>query len=65
MSNSAWKRENTVQIALRFTRNSGIPEALQKMTEKTGEKGTMYIRRVVTESLIRDGFISEKMEEDK
>lgn len=57
MSTEKWKAENTLRLCVRVTKSSGIPGALQKMTEKTGESYPQYIRRVVTESLIRDGFL--------
>lgn len=59
MSNESWKAENTVRYHFRLSKNTGIPEALRTMTEKTGESEMQYIRRVVTESLIRDGFLSK------
>lgn len=65
MSSEAWKKENTVRYHFRISKNTGIPEALQKMTEKTGENEMVYIRRVVTESLIRDGFLQEKVKVKK
>ena len=60
MSSTAWKKENTVQILLRIVKSSGVPDALQKMTEETGENATVYIRRVVSEALKRDGFLKEE-----
>lgn len=60
MSNETWKAENTIRYHFRISKNTGIPEALQKMTEKTGETDLQYIRRVVTESLIHDGFLKIK-----
>ena len=57
MSTEAWKAENTVRYHFRLSKNTGIPDALRKMTEKTGETDIAYIRRVVTESLIRDGYL--------
>ena len=59
MSTEAWKAENTLRLCVRVTKSSGIPGALQKMTDTTGESYPQYIRRVVTESLIRDGFLSK------
>lgn len=64
MGSQAWNRKNSILIALRFVNNSGIPQALRAMTDNTGEKDTEYIRRVVTESLKRDGFLPEKAKED-
>ena len=59
MSTEAWKAENTVRYHFRLSKNTGIPGALQKMTEKTGESDLAYIRRVVTDALIRDGFLQK------
>lgn len=57
MSTEVWKAENTVQYHFRIAKSTGIPEALRKMRESTGESDLSYIRRVVTESLIRDGYL--------
>lgn len=59
VSTEAWKAENSLRLCVRVTKNSGIPVALQKMTEATGESCPQYIRRVITESLIRDGFLQK------
>ena len=55
-----WMAENTVRMTLRFTNNSGIPAALQKMTDQTGMKATEYIRKVVIESLEFDGYLTHE-----
>lgn len=60
MSDDRWKAENTVRYHFRISKNTGIPDALRIMTEKTGETDLAYIRRVVTESLKRDGFLRDK-----
>lgn len=60
MSTDKWKAENTVRYHFRISKNTGIPEAFRIMTEKTGETDLAYIRRVVTESLKRDGFLRDK-----
>lgn len=65
MSSDAWKRENTVRYNIRMTICSGIPEALQKMTERTGETATEYMRRVVRESLIANGYLTENSMPEK
>ena len=59
MSSEAWKHENTVRYHFRLSKNTGVPDALKSMTEKTGESEMAYIRRVVIESLQRDGFMPE------
>ena len=53
-----WIKENTVMIRVQFTNNSGVPAALQKMTEQTGMKPTEYARKVITESLEFDGYLT-------
>jgi hypothetical protein len=65
MSNEKWKAENTVRYHFRLSKNTGVPEALQKMRETTGETELEYIRRVVTESLIRDGFVPKPKPREK
>ena len=62
MSSQAWKKENTQVFYIRTAKKGGIAEALRTMTEKTGEKDTVYIRRILTERLIADGYMSEKSE---
>ena len=61
-SNQRWKKENTQVIYLRVTKLSGIPEALRKMTEKTGLSASVYVRKILEESLCKDGFMPEKSE---
>ena len=63
MSSDAWKKENTVQILLRVTRSSGIPDALRKMQEKTGIATSEYIRKILRENLVKDGYLSENQPE--
>lgn len=65
MSNEVWKAENSLRLCVRVTKNSGIPGALQKMQETTGESYPQYIRRVVTEALIRDGFLPKPTPREK
>lgn len=63
MSMDAWKKANTKQILLRVTYASGIPDALEKVKAETGEDATVYIRRILQASLIRDGYMSENHEQ--
>lgn len=58
--NEQWKRENTKSWLLRFTKNSGVLDALQKMEAETGETQKEYIRRSVVEALIADGYLEQK-----
>ena len=60
MSNEKWKDANTTRYYLRVANSTGIPGALKKMSEKTGITDLQYIRQVVTESLIRDGYLEVK-----
>jgi len=60
VSSQAWKKENTKVFYIRTTKKSGLDEALRVMAEKTGEKDTAYIRRVITERLIADGYLTVK-----
>lgn len=57
LSSEAWKAENTVRYHFRLSKNTGVPDALKTMTGKTGETETQYIRRVVIDALIRDGYL--------
>lgn len=57
MSSQAWKKENTQVFYIRTAKKGGIAEALRIMTEMTGEKDTVYIRRILTERLIADGYM--------
>ena len=55
---SQWNNEHSQLVAVRFSDNSGVPAALQKMTEQTGLKPTEYARKVITESLEFDGYLT-------
>ena len=59
----AWNKENSVLFGIRFTKNSGIPDALRVMHDKTGEREQEYIRRAIVEALTRDGYISHDKKE--
>jgi hypothetical protein len=60
MSTDKWRNENTTRYYLRVANSTGIPDALKKMSVKTGITELKYIREVVTESLIRDGYLEVK-----
>lgn len=64
MSSQAWKKKNTQVFYIRTMNNSDIAEAMRIMTEKTGEKDTVYIRRILRERLIADGFMPENKAEE-
>ena len=49
-----------LRVSVAFTNKSGIPEALRKMEEATGEKRLDYIRRAVKEQLEFDGWLNQE-----
>lgn len=55
-----WSAENMLKISIAFTNKSGMPEALRKMEDATGEKRTDYIRRAVKEQLEFDGWLNQE-----
>lgn len=60
MSTDKWKKENCVSFLLRFTNNSGVPDALKMVENKGEETAKEYIRRSVIEALERDGYLKRK-----
>lgn len=56
-----WNEENTVNISLRPTAKSGIPDALRKMTEATGMTANQYTRQILEEMLRLDGYLDPEM----
>lgn len=56
-----WARENTVNISLRPTAKSGIPDALRKMTEATGMTANQYTRQILEEMLRLDGYLDPEL----
>ena len=46
-----WIRKNTISVSLRFTLNSGIPQALKAVCEQTGTSETQYVRNAVIQAL--------------
>lgn len=55
-----WSAENMLKMSIAFTKKSGMPEALRKMEEATGEKRIDYIRRAVKEQLEFDGWLKQE-----
>lgn len=53
-----WAAQNMVKINIALTQKSGIPDALQRMQEATGEKPLDYIRRALIEQLKFDGWLT-------
>ncbi len=54
-----WNARNTIRMTMRFTLNSGIPQALKKVCEQTGISETQYVRNAVIQALQWDGFNPE------
>lgn len=55
-----WKRENTVQIAIRLGKMSSAMVALEKAMAETGLSKAGYATQALKEKLIRDGYLSEE-----
>ena len=58
--NLQFHRENYVQLNLKIRKDSGIIDALNLMTELTGMPKTEYIRDVLVDRLLEDGYMPEK-----
>lgn len=65
MSSDAWKRDNTMQFAIRIGKNSDIAIALRKMQEETGVAPSVFVREAMREKLIRNGYLTENSMPEK
>lgn len=67
MSTAKWRNEwiknNTQMIGVRYKKDASEYKALQEAVKETGTKQVEYIKSAVRERLIREGYLSEKMEE--
>lgn len=54
-----WKRENTRSVSIVFTKSSGVSDALDKMSEKTGIRPIQYARTALVEKLKEDGYLEK------
>ena len=63
--NDLWKRENTRLIQIRIANSSGIPDALDRMTEEKGISATQYMREALLDKLAADGYIKLEVVEIK
>lgn len=63
VSTNAWKKENTSQFNLRFTNASGIPAAVSQAAEKQGLAPVEYLKTIIREKLIADGYLSSEPEQ--
>lgn len=48
------------QRGLKIRKDSGIPEALERMSSETGIGMSTYIIACIREALIRDGYLKEE-----
>lgn len=62
MSNYAWKKENTTRYFLQFTNASGVPAAVSQAAEKQGLAPVEYLKTIIREKLIADGYLSSSDE---
>ena len=52
-----WAKRETVQYALRFMKSTGVPAALEKATQETGETTPEYLKRAIVQRLQKEGFL--------
>ena len=57
--------QKNLRITIYFQNHTGIPEALRKMQELTGETPQAYIKRIVAEQLEYEGFYKPPNPMDK
>ena len=57
MSTDTWKKENTMQCAVRIQNATGIPGAMENAMAETGLTRNAYIIEAIREKLIRDGYL--------
>lgn len=61
MSTDGWKKENTIRIRVMFTNNSGVPQALRRMTDQTRKTTNDYVREVIIDALRTDGYLEKQL----
>lgn len=49
---------------IKIRKDSGVPEALEDMTNRSGIPVSKYIIQALTEKLIRDGYLQEQQPEE-
>lgn len=57
MSTDTWKKENTKECRVRLTKHSPLFVALQNAITSECMTESQYIRKALTEKLIRDGYL--------
>lgn len=59
ISDRRWKEKAYSQKAVSFRIDSGVPDALDKMKETTGQSISNYIIMATTRQLIADGYLQK------
>lgn len=59
-----WKEKAYSQKAISFRIDSGVPDALDKMKEQTGQSISNYIIMATTRQLIADGYLQQSDPEE-
>jgi len=54
-----WKRVNQKSYGISYNYKSGIPDAIEQAAKDQGLKPNLYIRKVVEERLIEDGYLKQ------
>jgi len=62
-NNAQWRKENAKTVTVTLSNSSGIPEALQKAIEKTGDTEAGYVRKALIEKLRRNHLLPKVEEE--
>lgn len=63
--NYRWREKAYSQKAVSFRIDSGVPDALDKMKETTGQSISNYIIMATTRQLIADGYLSPSDETEE
>ena len=65
ISDRRWKEKAYSQKAISFRIDSGVPEALDKMKETTGQSISNYIIVATTRQLIADGYLQQSTQSNE
>lgn len=60
-----WYKENIISYRFAVSKNTGIPDALEKAAKDRRLKPNLYIRKIVEERLTQDGYWQPKDEEEE
>lgn len=63
VSDYRWAKNNCSRITIKVRNDSGIPEAMGKMSSSSGKSNNAYIIEALTEKLRRDGYLPEQEEQ--